>query len=1234
MSIKFSTTGTTFDGGTVLQIKTGNQGSGKVLVSDSDGLVDWVGVKGLVSQDRYIGELYGGGIVVNIWQEGSSENVLIASLQDATSTSTIPSTTTEYAVGWSAYGAAFAGATSLYDGKTNNAKALGWYSWNDFGTTAAAIDFDDLNNTGNVGPLVSDWYLPSLYEMRTIWNSAAVINKVLGEHNFKFGVRDGVSAKYWTSTEVNATQAWMLNLTGLGNFATASKSDNARIRPVRLERKTIGNGLVTYLDATDKRSYNDSTLSGRWVDLVNSGLTSSYSFTFSSINSTGPTYSTQESGYLNFNGNSFINFASPIGDVNVVTVEMWARIKPQSANRMLFGWSNYDVYWVSDKGLGFNTGDGDVYGIPTATVTSLGIVDRWVHYVFEMRSGVNYSNNRIYIDGQLQTTLVQCVGTQNIGNTNFSGGNGRIGCWTSSLLTIGGTPYLGVFDLSVFKVYKRALTQTEITDGFNKYRRKYEIGITSTHFIDMTTNPGTFSIVQNMKVNIAGKKNQRLLASSTNGTASWVDKNYLFYRPDNQRFVGEFYGGGIIVSAYNYPTNVFNYIIMSKDDINQIVTEFKYGGSTATRLTVSYDLTSWLSIGQIAKFVVGGVSKSIAITSVVSDSSMITNSSGTLNLAIPDQTSGGNPGTTLVSPALFVDQQIIPTLIEVVVNITHTWVTDLRINLISPSGKVITLFNQTNGDVDNFTNTVFSTNLTLASITTGTAPFTGTFRMSAVSGIVTGTYTSNATTLTELLDGKTVNGNWYLAIQDYGTNDTGTLLNWSLKFSGTRTTILLNETLTSTTTYESSKNVVIGATGLSIPWSVRNNLVLTNNFDGSINSNAVLALGYTNSSAALLCDFYNSDGWGDWYLPSSYELVNAFDALASVGYVSGTDSVSGDYWTSTNTIFSNAFYVRTSGGSMSNLLVDGSKSSLKKVRAFRKVSILSNYKTWGSANPYDEPVEGWYTEAWDEKNWNNYPKLKTSNLIFDFRTDNLFCYTGRLGPYTTTAQSTVGGYTGTLKTGVTWSSDYNALSFNGTYSTTVLSNSYLVFSNYVSPTPSSNITMETWVYPTHNSQGTGGRPILSTNGWEASASAYAGYSISLSSNNNTDTYSVLVDVGNGGGNGFQYRKSYSTGSSVRPVFRNKWNHIVVIMNGINIVQIYVNNRAYPIAPPTGDQNIDGTATTVNTTLAGTKMLIGAGYGGIFSIFDGYIGAVRVYNTNLSVTDVKYNFEYDRVRYDV
>lgn len=1228
MAIKISDIVTTIDSGTKLVIKTGNQSSGKVLVSDSDGLVDWVGVKGLVSQDRYIGELYGGGIVVNIWQEGSNENVLIAALQDVSASNVSLSGSFGYVppfeVQWSTQAGSLKGASSLYDGGFNTSTARSGIATITFQQSSMAINFDGYGSLNGY----NDWYLPSLYEMRTIWDSAAVINKVRGEHNFKFGVRDGVSAKYWTSTEVNATQAWMLDLTGIGNFATASKASTARMRPVRLERKTIGNGLVTYFDATNKRSYSDSTLSGRWVDLVNSGLTSSYSFTFASINSTGPTYSSQEGGYLKFNGNSYIDFTSPIGDTNVVTVEMWARLTPGYNNYMLFGWYSYDVRIDGINNLGFNTGQGDTYGINSTQIDNLGLIGNWNHYVFEMRSDVSVSNNKMYINGVLQSMANQTSYTESSTWRNFNGGAGRIGGFRIN------NSYLAYYDISVFKVYKRSLTQTEITDGFNKYRRKYEIGIPSTHFIDMTTNPGTFSIDQNVKLNIPGKKNQRVLTSTINGTTSWVDKNYLFYRPDNQRFVGEYYGGGIIVSAYNYPTNVFNYTIMSKDDVNQIVTELKYGGSTATRLMVSHDITSWLTVGQITKFLVAGTTKSLAITSITPATDIYTVSSGTLNLTIPDGPNYNTPGTPLVSPALFVDLQFVPTLVEVVVNINHTYIGDLIINLVAPNGNVMNLFNRQNTSNDNLTNTVFSSNLTLPSITTGTAPYTGTFKMNVASGITTGFYVSNVTTLSGLMGGKTINGNWYLVVVDSDVSTIGTLVNWSLKFSGTRTTILLNETLTSTVTYENSKNIVIGATGMSIPWSVKNNLLSTNNFDGSINSNTILAQGYTNSSAALLSDMYNSDGWGDWYLPSSMELVNAFDALASVGYISGTDSVTGDYWTSTNTEnYSDSYYTRVSGGSMSSLLGLGSKSLLKKVRAFRKVSILANYKTWNSANPYDEPTGDWYTEAWDEKNWSNYPRVRTSNLIFDFRSDNVFCYSGRLGPYTTTAQSKVGGYTGTLKTGVTWSSDYNAFSFNGTYSTSVLTNSYLVFSNYVSPAPSSNITMEAWVYPTHVSDvGTGKRPILSTNGWENISSAYAGYNISLTSNDDSDMYGLIIEIGNGAGNGYQHRKTYLTGDRV--VFRNKWNHIVVIMNGIDILQVYANNVLCTIAPPNVDQTINGTATTVNTTLAGTKMLIGAGFGGVFSIFDGYIGAVRIYNTNLSVTEVKYNFEYDRVRYDV
>jgi len=1223
MGVYLSATMSVIDGTTKFFVKTGNEATDRVLVSDSSGLADWVGVRSLYSSEHYVGELYGGGIVVGVWVESGDEKVLIAALQDGTSTSQVfpnPPTTSP-SVPWSADATTFADATSLYDGNFNYFRARSLYGFLTYAFTRAAVDIDTVPGGYN------DWYLPSLYEMKMVYDAAVVINRTLkDDNNFKFDAKNPGTAKYWTSTETSATEAWLLDYAYLdyqGTFVVANKATEGRIRPVRLERKAVNNGLVTNMDVTNKLSYNDSTLPNRWVDIANYGLTSSYSFTFSSINSTGPTYSSLQGGYLYFNGNSYINTYSPIGNTNVVTIEMWVRIKPESANRMLFGWANYDIYWVGGVGLGFNTGNGDLYGISNATFTGLGFVVRWVHYVFEMSSGVAYSNNKIYIDGVIQP-LVQGAGTQNITNTNFSGGNGRIGCWTNSLLTGGGTPYLGVFDLSVFKVYNRALTQTEVTEGYNKYRRKYEIGITSTHFLDSGAGNGTFSITQNLILDLQGKKNMKVLRSNEVGFSSWVEKNYLFYRPDNQKFVGEVYGGGIIVASWTNPANVFNYLIMSKTDVNTILTELRYGGNVPTRLTVSsYDFTSWLSVGQNVNLTIAGVPEARTISSIVSETGLVTVSSGTLNLAIPDSPQNGTGGVTLVSPALFVDAQFVPTLIEVVVNITHTWLSDLRINLVSPSGKVITLFSQTNSGEDNLTNTVFSTNLTLSSITTGIAPFTGTFRMNAASGIVTGTYTSNATTLTQLLDGKNVNGNWYLAIQDYGLNDIGTLLNWSLRFSGLRTTILLNETRTATTTYQSSSSVQVGSTGLLVPWSglVNTAVSTTNNFDGSINSPLIMSQSGNTHSAALLADYYTSEGFGDWYLPSAYELHQAFSNLAAVGYVFGTAGVpSGNYWSSTESSFTNALSVVYGSGQIYEITSSGGKSQKKKVRAFRQVKVLANYKSWGDNDIWNEPTGDWYLDPWDERNWRQFTGIRQNNLVFHFNTDNLQSYAGMTAGLTPVANSLVGGYTGTVLSNVAWSSDLYALEFSGEQSDTVPTNSFLDFGTALA-TQAIPITLEAWIHPTYTTSTGMFKGIVSTC-VPIGTSNWYGFNlyIARSANGSYNTGIFWAD-GNGTNQSTNIRRGYTQNEPISP---NVWCHVVGVMTGYTDISIYVNGNYV-------NTQFSGSSTSIGLNGAG-KTMIGNFPGNVKYIFGGYIGAVRCYNVGLSATDIKNNFEKDRVRY--
>ena len=93
-----------------LVIKDGNEGIGKVLVSDSSGLTSWKHPATLMGAfEHYIGELYGGGIVFDVWREGDDEKVLIASLTDSGPTI------------WGS-NSILTGATSISNGKSNTEK--------------------------------------------------------------------------------------------------------------------------------------------------------------------------------------------------------------------------------------------------------------------------------------------------------------------------------------------------------------------------------------------------------------------------------------------------------------------------------------------------------------------------------------------------------------------------------------------------------------------------------------------------------------------------------------------------------------------------------------------------------------------------------------------------------------------------------------------------------------------------------------------------------------------------------------------------------------------------------------------------------------------------------------------------------------------------------------------------------------------------------------------------------
>src|SRR5206468_1563648 len=132
------------------------------------------------------------------------------------------------------------------------------------------------------------------------------------------------------------------------------------------------------------------------------------------------------------------------------------------------------------------------------------------------------------------------------------------------------------------------------------------------------------------------------------------------------------------------------------------------------------------------------------------------------SIAIPDNDAAG------VSSAVTVTGQTGTILdLDVTINATHTAVGDLRFNLLSPSGTLVTLVNQRGANGVNFANTTFDDAATvpIGNILPAKSPYTARFMPE---------------TPLSALNGETPNGTWTLQAFDLDVNDVGILGNWSM----------------------------------------------------------------------------------------------------------------------------------------------------------------------------------------------------------------------------------------------------------------------------------------------------------------------------------------------------------------------------------------------------------------------------------------------------------------------
>lgn len=149
--------------------------------------------------------------------------------------------------------------------------------------------------------------------------------------------------------------------------------------------------------------------------------------------------------------------------------------------------------------------------------------------------------------------------------------------------------------------------------------------------------------------------------------------------------------------------------------------------------------------------------------------------------AIPD---GSCTGVTRIITLAGLPVSINTSTISVTVNITHPLDGDLRIYLTEPNGATLNLAFANGGAGANFTSTVFNDNAANF-LSSGTAPFTGSFKPTGNNTTVCST-TPTATTFTAIGGGSiNPNGNWTLKVFDQGSNAvTGTFISWTISLVG------------------------------------------------------------------------------------------------------------------------------------------------------------------------------------------------------------------------------------------------------------------------------------------------------------------------------------------------------------------------------------------------------------------------------------------------------------------
>lgn len=168
------------------------------------------------SGQHYIGELFGGGIVIYIYENG--EHGIIASFDDLDGGTGAP---------WGLSGTDVTNCESTWDGDTNTQQIIAAG-----GLITDAAGLCNAYSITTSDGFFNDWHLPTTLEIRAFEEASYVIDKILNSDLDTSTNGIDLNERYWSSTELSSAKAKVYSFQN-GHTENKNKTETYRVRAVR-----------------------------------------------------------------------------------------------------------------------------------------------------------------------------------------------------------------------------------------------------------------------------------------------------------------------------------------------------------------------------------------------------------------------------------------------------------------------------------------------------------------------------------------------------------------------------------------------------------------------------------------------------------------------------------------------------------------------------------------------------------------------------------------------------------------------------------------------------------------------------------------------------------------------------------------------------------------------------------------------------------------------------------------